>query len=303
MIKTEKKQVMKKAFRTKWKYVLAMVPSLILFTLISIYPNISVFPLSMYDWSPIRSSKVFVGLQNFKMLFLVNKENTLELIGNTVLYVLGLFVIQTVLSLVLALALQKNTKRNKFFRAYFFLPMVFSTAMIGLTWQFMYDPNLGIINNILGSLGVEGFPGKYFFGDNFSAIILIVVVHIWANLGYPITIILSGLNTISSDLNEAAMVDGANGWQRFSKITFPLLVPTLTRLSLLTFTTGALTADYIVMVGGHSDTLSSYIYEQTRQSTAYGMVSALGVLLFFILAIASLIQFLGMRKVEKTIFG
>lgn len=298
---------MKKEFNKKWKYVLFMLPTLFLFTLFKIYPNFTVFPLSLYDWSPIRTSKEYVGLRNFRMLFLINQDQTMKLITNTVTYVLALFLIQTVLSLILAIALQKNTKINTFFRAYFFLPKVFSAAMVGLTWEFMYDPNLGIINNILGTLGVEGYPGKYFFSGNTISVILIVIVHIWANIGYPIMYIISGISTIPEDLYEAATVDGANGWRQFLHITFPLLIPTLSRISLLTLTTGVLAADYIVMLGGASNgraaTLSSYVFEQTRIGTDYGTVSALSVLLFLILAILSIIQYAGMRKIEKNILG
>lgn len=298
---------MKKEFNKKWKYVLVMLPTLFLFTLFKIYPNFTVFPLSLYDWSPIKTSKEYVGLRNFRMLFLINQDQTMKLITNTVTYVLALFLIQTVLSLILAIALQKNTKTNTFFRAYFFLPKVFSAAMVGLTWEFMYDPNLGIINGILGALGVEGYPGKYFFSGNTISVILIVIVHIWANIGYPIMYIISGISTIPEDLYEAAMIDGANDWRQFLHITLPLLIPTLSRISLLTLTTGVLAADYIVMLGGASNgraaTLSSYVFEQTRIGTDYGTVSALSVLLFFILAILSIIQYVGMRKIEKNILG
>ena len=306
MKKGRKKQFLKK-IRTKWKYIIAIVPSLFLFTLFNVYPNLSVFPLSLYDWSPIRSSKEFVGLRNFKMSFVINQDRTMKLITNTITYVLALFIIQTVFSLILALALQKNTRKNIFFRTYFFLPKVFSAAMVGLTWQFMYDPNLGIINNILGMLGVDGYPGKYLFQGSFISVMLVVIVHIWANIGYPIMYIMSGISTIPGELHEAAMLDGANGWDRFLHITFPLLIPTLSRLSLLTLTTGVLAADYTVLLGGAANgqavTLSSYIYEQTRTGMEYGIVSALSVLLFFILGILSIIQFTGMRKVEKSVLG
>ena len=297
----------RKAYRMKWKYVLVMIPSLFLFTLFNIYPNLSVFPLSLYDWSPIRVSKEYVSLRNFKMLFLINQDQTMRLIVNTIIYVLALFLIQTILSLILALALEKNTKLNGFFRTYFFLPKVFSTAMVGLTWQFMYDPNLGIINSILGAFGIEGYPGKYLFNGGFASVILVVIVHIWANLGYPIMYFLSGLSSIPGELNEAAKVDGANTWQTFWRIKFPLLLPTLTRISLLTLTTGVMVADYTVLVGaaanGQADTLASYIYQQTRMGTEYGIVSAYGVLMFFILAIVSIIQFVSLRKIENKVLG
>ncbi len=308
MTEKSKLQILKQKYKRKWKYILVMIPSLSLFVLFGIYPHLSVFPMSLYDWSPIRTTRTFVGLHNFRIMFTVELADTIDRAGNTLLYIFGLFAIQTVLSLILALALQKNTARNKFFRAYFFLPMVFSSTMVSMIWAYMYDPNLGIINNILGAFGVEGYPGTYLFSENWRAVILIVLVHIWANIGYPITILTSGLNTISGDLGEAAMIDGATTWQTFWKITFPLLLPTLFRLSLMTIATGAMASDYVVMVGSRTnsmpyDTWAAYMYKQTMSSTDYGGVSAAAVLMFFLLAIASLIQFLAMRKIENSVLG
>lgn len=299
-----KLQNFRRSFRTKWKYVLWVVPSLFLLVLFQVYPNVAIFPMSLYEWSPIKTVRTFVGTHNFDMLFTVNLEDTLEITTNTLLYIGGLFVVQTLLALVLALALQKNTRKNRFFRAYFFLPMVFSATMISMTWNYMYDPNLGVINTFLGMLGVDGYPGVNLMDAGWKAILLIVFVHIWANIGYPLIIITSGLNTISGELGEAAMVDGANSWQTFTKITFPLLMPTLFRLSLMTITTGAMAANYIVMMGTrHSQTWSSYIYNQTRGGTDYGSASAAAVLLFVFLAIASAVQFFAMRKIENKVLG
>ena len=299
---------LKQGWNRTGKYVAIVTPILMVFVLFAIYPNISVLFMSLYKWSPISSAREYVGTHNFKILFTVQAEQTWSKIFNTVTYILGLFVIQTLLSLGLALALQKNTIKNKFFRAFFFLPMVFSSTMISMTWAYMYDPNLGIINNLLGLFDPSRYPGVDFFTTNFRAIILIVVVHIWANIGYPITILISGINSISGEIKEAAIIDGANGWQAFFHVTLPLLLPTLLRLSLLTITTGAMTADYVVMVGspGSSvpyETMSSWMYKATRSGLEYGMVSATATVMFVVLALTSLVQFLAMRKVEKSILG
>lgn len=299
-----KLDIIRKNYKSKWKYVLLVLPSLFLYLLFTIYPNISVFPMSLYEWNPISNTKTFVGLHNYIMMFTVNIEDTIEKAVNTLIYVGGLFVIQTIFSLILAVALQKNTRKNTFFRAYFFLPMVFSSTMISMTWNFMFDPNLGIINSILGKLGVDGYPGVNFMNVGWKAVLLIVLVHIWANLGYPLTILTSGLNTISDDLSEAAAIDGANGWQQFTKITLPLMLPTLFRLTLMTISTGAMATDYIFMMGTKdSQTWASSMYNATRSSMDYGPVTAQGVIMFFVLATVSVVQFIAMRKVEDKILG
>lgn len=304
MKENAKIQALKKSYRTKWKYVLCVIPSIFLMYMWGVYPNISVFPLSLYKWSPLSDTKTWVGLHNYIMMFTVNLQDTIQRAQNTLIYIAGLFVIQTLLALILALALQRNTRKNRFFRAYFFMPMIFSSTMVCMTWNYMYDPNLGVINNILGVLGMEGFPGTNLLAERWVAIILIVVVHIWANIGYTLTILTSGLNTISDDLGEAAVMDGANSWQQFIHITLPLMLPTLFRNSLLTISTGATVTEYIYMMGTRETTTWSVaMYNSARVGTEYGGVSASGVLLFFVLATVSIIQFVAMRKIENKILG
>lgn len=304
MNKRTKLQSLKLSYRRKWKYVLAIMPSILLLYLFNVYPNVAVFPFSFYKWNPLNAIKTFVGWHNYEIMFTVQLEKTLDRAMNTLMYVLGLLIIQTVFSLIISMVLQKPTKRNKFFRAYFMLPMVFSTTMISMTWNYMYDANLGVINNILGMLGVEGYPGVNFMDEGWKAILLIVIVHIWANLGYPILMLTSGLNTISADVGEAARMDGANSWQTFRHITLPLLLPTLFRLSLTTLTTGAMATDYIYMMGNrHCWTWASDMYTATLTGTDYGGVSAASVILFVVLAVLSTIQFIAMKKVEDKILG
>ncbi len=298
----------KRAYVKKWRYVLYMLPVIFLFGLFVYYPRLSVIPLSFYKWGPYSFTKEYVGLFNYKMLFEARLNETLGYIGNTVIYVAGLLVIQTLLAFILALALQKNTRGNKFFRTYFFFPMVLSSTLVSLTWSYMYDPNLGIINSLLGALGVNGYPGVNFFATNVTAILLIVLVHIWAKIGYPMMVLTSGLSTVSGDLEEAAKIEGANRWQIFWKITIPLMLPTLLRLSLMTISTGVMASDYVVMMGSRSsvrdfDTLSAYIYKKTLMSSTYGEVSAISVCLLVVLSVVSLVQFVSLKKVENSILG
>lgn len=305
---SKKMAKLKRAYNNKWKYVLVILPLLILYAVVVYYPRLSVFPLSFYEWSPMKVNKEFVGWHNYEMMFTVEREETMAYIGNTVVYMLGLLIIQTVVAMILALALQKNTKRNKFFRVFIFLPMVFSTTMVSLTWQFMYAPNLGVINNALGNFGVEGYPGKYLFENNTTAVLLIVFVHIWANMGYPLMMFTSGLNTISDDYQEAARLDGATDGVIFRKITLPLMLPTILRISLMTLITGAMASDYLVMMGSTTsymkyDTWASVLYKKTLVARDYGWVSAAAVLMFIIMAILTVVQFLTLRKVENSVLG
>lgn len=297
----------RRQYHRKWKFVLVVLPILFWYLYLRVYPNIETLPLSFYEWGPLKREKTFVGLFNYEMLFKVKWDEMLPKMGNTVLYVLFLLVVQTVLVLILTMALRKNTKINKFFRTYFFIPMMFSSTMTALTWTFMLDPNLGVINNALGMLGVEGYPGKVLTANPTVAIFIIVFIHIWSNLGYGMMQILGGLSGISTELTEAATVDGANKWQVFMKIELPLLLPTILRMMLLTITTGAMATDLIYLVGGtygtKFDTWASWMYRGTLSGSNYGTVSAAASCLFVFLAVATIIQYAVMAKVEKKLFG
>lgn len=290
------------------RFALYTLPILAFWFVLSIYPHLEVIPLSLYKWSPMSKNKEFVGTFFYKMMFQNQWAETKRNIVNTLLYVFYLFVIQTVLALMLAVILQKNSRHNQFFRALFFLPMVFSSVMVSLTWSYMYDPNLGILNNILGYLGAPGYPGHNFFKPDSIAILSVVLVHIWANIGYPITIYTSGLQTISNDLYEAAKIDGCNAWKNFWKITFPLLLPTLLRTTMLTVSTGAMAYDYVLMLGSRMakvtfDTWSSTIYKELYLDTNYGMVSARSVVLFVLLVVVCVAQYLATKKAEDAYLG
>ena len=298
----------KKAYRKKWKHVIYITPILIWWFIIAIYPRLEIFPMSLYEWNPVTNHKEFVGLYYFKLMFTRSLDYTLRDTWNTCMYVFYLFIIQTTLAFIISLALQKSTKHNNFFRALFFLPLVFSTSMVSLTWSYMYDPNVGIINNFLAIFQPDKYPGFSYFTENWMAILVVVIVHIWANIGYTITILTSGLNTISEDLGEAAQVDGANRWQTFWHITVPLMLPTILRNTLLTISTGATTSDYQFLLGNRGqiveyDTWATLLYKNLTMATDYGPVCAMSVVFFVVLSVLAIIQFVAMRKVEDKVLG
>ncbi|MCD9026189.1 carbohydrate ABC transporter permease [Cohnella silvisoli] len=287
-----------------YKYVLIMLPGLIVWFVLSIWPHLEVFPQAFYKWNGYSPNKVFVGWQNFETFYRSSafKDGLL----NTVLYVLFLFVIQTVLSVFLAVVLKRNTRQNRFFRTFFFLPLVFSSVMVGLTWGYMFDPNLGMLNQIFSALGIKSLESFNWLGEPVRAIFCIVMVHIWANIGYPLTILTAALQTIPEDLYEVSEIEGATSMQQFRKVTLPLLMPALLRITLLTVVTGALAVDYILILGSsvgsanEFDTWAVKIYQGLLGSNL-GLPSAIGVFLGAILFIVFLIQYVVTKKVEDSI--
>ena len=308
MTNEDKKAKRRKKFRTVWKHVLWLIPLYVIWFILAVYPQLEVFPMSLYKWNPVTDMKEYVGLYYYEIMFDLRWSDTLRGIINTVLYVVFLMGIQTSLAMILSVSLRKNTRHNKLFRAFFFLPMVFSGSMVCLTWAYMYDPNLGVINNIMALFQPDKYPGISFFGTNGMAILCAVVVHIWQNMGYPITQLTSGMNTIADDLEEAARVDGATKWQSFWRIEIPLLLPTIMRMILLTILTGTIANAYQVLLGNRSvvadyDTFGAQLYKGMFTALDYGPLCALSVCLFFVLGGVTLIQFVSLRKIEDRILG
>lgn len=287
-----------------YKYVLIMLPGLIVWFVLAIWPHLQVFPMAFYKWNGFSPNKVFVGWQNFEAFY--RSSGFMVGLKNTVLYVLFLFVIQTVLSVVLAVILKRNTRHNRFFRTFFFLPLVFSSVMVGLTWGYMFDPNLGMLNQIFGALGLKSLESFNWLGEPVRAIFCIVMVHIWANIGYPLTILTAALQTIPDDLYEVSEIEGATSMQQFRKVTLPLITPVLLRITLLTVVTGAMAFDYIIILGSSVGTANEFdtwavkIY-QGLLGPNLGIPAAIGVFLGAVLFIVFLIQYVVTKKAEDAI--
>jgi len=284
------------------KFLLFIVPAFGTWFIFALWPNLEIFYLAFYKWNGISKVKTFVGFDNFNNLFL--DPSLPKAILNTAFYVLFLFMIQNIIAVLLAVILKRNTGSNNFFRTLFFSPLVLSTVMVAMTWGYMYDPNLGVINNVLGSIGLKSLQVDW-LGASGRAILCIVLVHIWHNMGYAITLILAGLQTIPDTLYEAADVEGSNRVNTFFNITLPLLLPTLLRVSLLTIIGGALAFDYVYTLGGSMtvsefDTLAVYMFRVMNYGVNVGRPSTVGVLIACIIFIVFLMQFVLTKKVEDS---
>lgn len=287
-----------------FKYLLFIMPSLIGFYIFAIHPNLAVYPLSFHKWNGISPNKLWVGWQNYQVI--VADPNFWRGVSNTVLYILFLLGIQTVLALLLAVILRKSTRHNYFFRTFFFLPMVLSSVTVGLTWSYMYDANLGILNELFVWLGADGMKGFNWVGlDRIRSLASIVFIHIWHNMGYPITILTASLVSIPETLYEAAAVEGANPVQVFFRVTLPLILPGVSTILLLTTITGAQAFDYVFLMAGQGqaaiyETFSVGIYRDLMQNPNLGIPAAKGIMLGVVVAIVVVIQFRFSRKIEQS---
>ena len=301
---------MKKNFFERYgvyKRLFYIVPLVVFWFVFGLLPNVHLFYVAFFNWNGVSKVKIFTGLQNFKDV--LNDIQIPRVVMNTILYVLFLLVIQTVFALILAFVLRKNTRKNIFFRTLFFLPLVLSTTVVGLTWGYMYDANLGMINALLELMGLKSLQQNW-LGVVVLSVFCVVMVHIWQNIGYPLTMLLAGMTGISRTLSEAASVEGASEGQIFFHITLPLLLPTLMRIILLTIVTGAIAFDYVfILSGGGSstnaqpfDTIAAYMWRNIFSTYNYGKPAAISVFLSLTIFIVYIIQFFVTKRIEESLY-
>jgi multiple sugar transport system permease protein len=279
--------------RWLWAYAFMLIP-IIFFLSIRIGPTFYAFWMSLHQWDPIALDRPYIGLDNFRRM--ADDEVFWRSLRNTWLYVILGVPISLAVSLVVALGLQRLARYVGFYRVLYFAPYVTSLVAVGWVWRWMYMPN-GLFNDVLSWVGL----GPYgFLNTPNMALYSILVMTIWQGLGFQVVIFLAGLESIPSDYLEAASVDGATGWQRFTGIVFPLLNPTLVFL----IVTGVInylqvfTQIRAMSSGGTGGPLNStislvlYVYQQAFQAlpSKMGYASAMTVVLFLMILAITIVQ-------------
>ena len=259
-----------------------LAPSALHLGVFSFVPMLFVLYLSVHRWTLVDPARPFVGLANFERVF--TDPVVWVSLRNTVLYVLYVPV-SMVLSLGAAVALHRQTWAVRLARTVFFLPYVCSVVAIALVWQWLYQPDFGVINYLLSAIGLRPLD---WLGSPRTALVAMMIVSVWAQLGYQMTVFLAGLQGVPQAYLDAARVDGASAWQRFRRITLPLLRP-VTLFVLVTGVIGAFQAFtymYVLTDGGPlnaTDVIAYRIYQTAWEFLQFGYASALSLLLFVVL--------------------
>lgn len=276
-----------------WAYTFIAIP-LLFFLAIRIAPAIYAFWVSLHQWDPIALKRPYIGADNYRHL--ADDKVFWKSLRNTWLYVIIGVPGSLILSLVIALGLQRLTRYVGFFRVIYFVPYVTSLVAVGWVWRWMYMPN-GVFNDILHWFAIGPFK---FLGSPDTALYSILIMTVWQGLGFQIIIFLAGLESIPGDYMEAAEIDGASGWRKFRDITFPLLNPTLVFLTV----TGVI--NYLQVFtqirqmssGGTGGPLNStisivlYVYQQafTSMPSKMGYASAITFVLFAMILAITVVQ-------------
>jgi len=280
--------------------ILFVLPALILYLIFMVYPFFQSIYFSFTSWNGVTAVKEWVGLANYYELI---KDDLFWLsLQHTVIWVIVGTIAPIAIGMLLAILLWRRPKGFTLFRTFYFMPQVLSAVVIGIVWNWIYNPIFGILNESLDAFGLEDLS-RGWLGDPDVALYAVLIAAIWATIGLCFVIFLAGLQNVSKDLLEAATVDGANAWQRFWNVTVPQLASVINVVVALLLIGGFSVFDIIfVMTGGGpanaTEVLATYTYKEAFTQNNVGYASTLSVVITVISLIAS-VTFIRLRERQE----
>jgi ABC-type sugar transport system permease subunit len=273
--------------------LVAIVPTVIFYLVFSYGAIVYAFYLSLHKWT-VGEPIIFLGFANYEKAL---REDPLfyKALWNTFYYAVVTIPVGLALALILAVGINGLGRLANVFRTIYFLPVVSSLVAISVVWRWLYQPNFGLINQVIGALGG---PRLMWLQEPSLAMPAVMVMAIWHGVGYTMVIFLAGLQGIPQTFYEAAMIDGANKWQLLKNITIPLLMPTITFV-LVTGLIGSLQVftEMYVLVGSPGSgplnatrTIVVHLYERAFTYFQMGYASATAFVLFAIILVFTILQ-------------
>ncbi|MFX3635985.1 MAG: carbohydrate ABC transporter permease [Candidatus Pristimantibacillus sp.] len=277
-----------------------IAPALIVYSMFLLGPVLGSFFYSLTNWNGLYQTMDFVGLRNFSNL--LDDKVFGQAIRNTLVFTLFVVIIQNGLGVPLALAMDSKIRSKQILKTVFFVPAILSPLVVGYTWMYIFEPQNGVLNILLRTLGLSAWEQSW-LGDPQFALFSIVLMAVWQFSGYSMVIYLANLQTIPGELYEAAGIDGASGWQKFKSVTFPLLAPSIT-INVVLSSIGTLKAFDIIFVttkGGPfhaTETMTTLLFSTAFTKSSFGYGTAMGVVMFLFVFAISLVQILLLRRRE-----
>jgi raffinose/stachyose/melibiose transport system permease protein len=289
--------------RNKTYPVYFTFPALALYLMLFIVPGVMGILLSFTDWSAYSQGLTnikFVGFDNFATIFAGN-QHFLKYIGNTVEFTVVTTLVKTALGLFFAVILNEGIKAKNFHRAMIFMPAILSTLVVGLIFKSILNPGTGLLNTVLNAVGLK-FLLQQWLVDPKIAFASVMAVDTWKGVGYIMTIILAGLQSIPLSYYEAANIDGANFWNKFRYITMPLLIPALTVTTVLNLLYGLRVFDIVyVLTNGGPGYITEVMYTSVFKEFslgAYGVGTAMSSVLFVFMVLVGYFTIKAMTRKE-----
>lgn len=267
---------------------IVVILMIVFFSVFLVIPIGIAFAGSFHEWNPLSGTYKFLGLKNYINVFKSPLFHTSVL--NTFIFSVVVIIFRVGLGLGIAYAINSSfVKCKSFFRAVYYMPVVTPMVAVAFVWKFMYNPQIGAVNQLLG-LHVNWLMNPK------TALLAVMIMTIWKDFGYAVVMYMAGLYSLPSDSMEAAKVDGANAWQTFKYITLPLLKP-MTLFVVITSIISYIQAYVQILImteGGPGTTtyLASYIiYDEAFVKYNFGYASALSFVMFVITAICTWLSF------------
>ena len=277
--------------RHVWHAYLFVAPIIILFGAFRVAPSIQTLLYSVYRVELLRGRFTFIGLDNFREL-LVDRAFQ-QAAWNTLVYVLVIVPVSAALGLLLAVLFDTRFPLRELFKALYFAPMVTSTVAAAVVWWWLYNPQFGLFNALLRLVGL---PVQPWLMSSRTALFSIILFSVWKGVGYNMIVYLAGLQAIPESFIEAARIDGAGAFQRFRRITLPLLAPTTAFLLIYNSIQAFQVFDqvFVLVKPRPTDatiTIVYFIYENGFKFFKMGLASAASWVLFLIIALFTAIYF------------
>ncbi|MCI9503391.1 MAG: sugar ABC transporter permease [Hungatella sp.] len=279
-----------------------IAPAFLFFTLFIIVPTAASVYYSFTSWDGLSPTVKFVGLANYREI--ATGARFRNALANTFILTVFISILENTMALALALMVDNVKWWKNFFRSAFYIPVLISGIVSGFIWKIMYNYNFGAINSILSSMGMGGLKQDW-LGNPSLALVMVGVVLVWKGAGYYMIIYLASLQSVSTDITEAAAIDGASPWQRFRHIIMPLISGAFTINFTLSLINGLKVFDQIsVMTDGGpgftTETIVYLLYKVGFNEGRQGFGTAVGIVLLFIIIVLNTLQqkFLKSREVQ-----
>lgn len=277
------------------------LPAIIVYLLMFFFPTISGLYYSLTDWNIHAREIRFIGMQNFEELFTDVKLKAA--IRHTLVYAFSVTIFRNAFGLIIALMLNSKIKLRSLLRTFFFLPFVIAPIVIGYLFTALYQPEHGLINQLIRGIGLR-FLAKDWLNDPRYALFSCIMTDVWRTSGFSMVIYLAGLQVIPSELYETADLDGANSWNKFVHVTFPLLAPSFT-VNLVLSVIGTMKVFVMILVltnggpGYATEVFNTYIMSAFSEGL-YGYGTAANIILVLLISIIGLpiLHLLRRREVE-----
>jgi len=301
---------------------LFLLPALVVIIVFRFYPILQAIRMSFYKWG-LAGPMYFIGLKNFTRLLIDPKFY--QSLGNTFWYVIFTVPLTIIISVVLAYLLNKKIKGQGIYRTLYYLPVVTSIVASSVVWKWIFNPDRGVLNALIGVVGIEPLQWlndprglfqvlvsplrielSHFFAGPSFALVALIIMTVWHNVGYCIIIALAGLQNIPEQYYEAARIDGASGWNIFRHVTIPVLSPTIFYLfitqTIIAFNT--FTPVYVMTQPpggplGSTSLVVFYLYEQSFRLWNLGYANAIAFVLFIVIFTLTQVQ---KRFIEQRVY-